>query len=120
MRPVVIVGGAVVRRIDEEIVVGDQVAVGEVGQRVAELVDQRDIDVRGSGETEALFMLEPEFDLKQHAGFLLEGMVAGERDLQALVKRLAGWRLPDNLDRHARPLTWLQMFQCYNLCVNNQ
>src|SRR6266849_1043534 len=67
----VLVGGAMVRRIDQDVIVGDGVAVEEMGQRVAVRVDQREVNIGRPGEVDVLFVLEVIFGLEKHAGFLL-------------------------------------------------
>ena len=66
-------------------------------------VDQGDVNIGRAGDIDALFVLQPEFDLHQHAGFLLQGVVAHERDLQAFALDVADRRFPDKLDCHPDP-----------------
>src|ERR1022692_2989081 len=81
---VVFVGGAVIRVLDNHDVVGNGLPVAKGGQRIAVRIKQGKIKIAGTGSTDALLVLKPEFNLKQHAGFLLEGVIAGERDLEAV------------------------------------
>src|SRR5690348_3478746 len=48
----------------------------------------------------SLLVLEPELGLQGHAHFLLDGVVAIERDLQPVGLRIPDRRFPDELDGH--------------------
>ena len=102
MRPVVVVGRAVVRAFDNEAVIGDGLAIAEGRERVAVGIEQGKIKIPRTGRVDALFVLKPEFDLQQHAGFLLEGVVPGERDLEAVAFGGAYRWFPEHPDGHVK------------------
>ena len=84
--------------------VADRVAVAEMRQRVSELgIDQGhvSIDVCRPGEADILLVLEVVFGQQEHAGFLLEGVVPGERDLEPVALDVADRRFPQHSDCHA-------------------
>src|ERR1035438_7766168 len=58
--------------------------------------------VGGAGELDVLFMLEIVLGLKQHAGFLLECVVAGQRDFQTVGLDVAYRRFPEYPDGHVK------------------
>ena len=102
--PVVFVGGAMVGTPDNEAIVGDGLAVPEGRQRIAVWIKQGKIKIAGTGGLDALLVVKPEFDLHQHARFLLHGVLPVERDLQPVAPDAAYRRFPYKLDRHANPL----------------
>jgi hypothetical protein len=102
MRPVVFVGGAVVRALDNQDVVGKGLPVAERRERIAVRIKQGKIKIAGTGSVDALLVLKPELNLHQHAGFLLEAVASGERDFQAVASGVAYRRFPYKLERHGR------------------
>jgi hypothetical protein len=51
------------------------------------------------GVVDAVFLMQPELDLHQHAGFLLHGVAAGENDLETFAVHLADRRFSHKLNR---------------------
>jgi hypothetical protein len=85
---------------DFENVIGDLRAVGEVGEGVAPLVDERHIQIGEAGEVDVVgVVFEHELGLHEHRGLLLERVIALQDDAQA-VEFLADRRLSHKLDRH--------------------
>src|SRR5260370_40858642 len=65
---------AVIRTIDNEVIVCDRKIVAEGGQGIAVLIEQGQVHIGGTGVVDAMLLMQPEFDLHQHAGFLLQGV----------------------------------------------
>ena len=57
------------------------------------------------GVVDAVFLMQPELDLHQHAGFLLQMVwLPGENDHETFAVHLADRRFSHKLNRHPKPL----------------
>src|SRR5579863_5256327 len=94
---------AVIGRIDNEVVVSNGKLIAESGQGIAVGIEQGQVNIGGPGIVDAVLLMQPEFDLHQHTGLLLHGVVTQERNLQPLAFDVADRRFPHKLNRHADP-----------------
>src|ERR1700675_786018 len=60
----------VIGRIDNEVIVRDGKIVAEGGQGIAVLIEQGQVHIGWTGVVDAMLLMQPKFDLHQHAGFL--------------------------------------------------
>src|ERR1700676_2170084 len=72
--PVIFVGSAGVRVLDNEDIIGDGPTVAKGSQRIAVRIKQGNIKIAGTDSVDALLGEKPGFDLHQHAGFLFHGV----------------------------------------------
>jgi len=90
-------------RIDNEVVVGDGQVVAKSCQGIPGGIKQGQVNVGGTGIVDAMLLMQPEFDLHQHAGFLLHGVAPCKNDLQPFALDVADRRFSHKLNRHPDP-----------------
>jgi hypothetical protein len=64
--------------------------------------------------------VQPEFDLHEHAGFLLHGVASGEHDLEPFAVHFPDGRFPDKHNGHPKPPFPVAVIPSYRLGVKNQ
>jgi hypothetical protein len=65
-------------------------------------------------------LMEAEFKLHKHAGFLFDGVVSRQRGLQPFTPDVADGRFPHKLNCHSKPIFPLRLSPSYSLGVRNQ
>jgi hypothetical protein len=108
-----------IRRIDNKVVVGDGQVIAKRCQGISGGIKQGQVNIGGTGIIDAVFLMQPEFDLHEHAGLLLHRVTSGEHDLEAFAVHLADRRFPHKLNCHPDPVA-VVFYQWYNLGVKNQ
>jgi hypothetical protein len=112
LTPVVFIGGAIIRRLNHHVVFGDQIAVGEVGQRVVIQIEQWNIEINRAGLGKSIKLQAVEH-LDCHAQLLVEGMVSRHRSLQAATPGFADRRFLHELNWHfQQSIIRLHIFHC--------
>jgi hypothetical protein len=90
-----------VRAFYQKVVVRDRVSVTEFCERVAVLINQREINI-GDADIVYSLLVQKELGLKQHGYFLLGGVGAVQSDLETIAPGNSNRRFPYKRERHER------------------